>query len=69
MLGAHRIVFHRTRPRTLIFDIIEVHGSPWTMEVLVESRKGSKYEPIDNTNVGHYLGGLGIVNDQLFIFG
>ena len=36
---------------------------------LVEPRKGINYEPIADTNVGHYLGGLGVVNDQLFIFG
>ena len=64
MLGAHRIMFHRTDHSTGWFLI-----SLKSMEVLVEPGKGSNYEPIDNTDVGHFLGGLGIVNDQLFIFG
>ena len=36
---------------------------------MVQPITGNNYEAIGDTNVGHYLGGLGVVNYQTFIFG
>ena len=60
MLGTNRIRVHRTSPRSIRIS----YGG-----IMVQPSTGNNYEAIGDSNFGHYLGGLGVVNDQTFIFG
>ena len=37
--------------------------------MFVELSLGSGYQATGNTNVGHYLGGLGVIGDEPYILG